>query len=463
MIDLKAIKKKLRELLLEEIDEPIKELKNKIPDSNEKYDSIILWESQLKDLEKEEMRGTVSNEDAVLRRNRLRQLLIDFINDLEESDFEEQVAKTEKTGGKKSYRTYFLIGIPVLLIAVLLLIFLPKVNNTDPYPPVDPEPDPNNPTVVDTCDQDLSQIDFIDLDTSLVYIIINADSSKALRSRDEKIEFSNIEELNTQSFDFYWRVKKGSEQNYAIAGYNSTFSLSADKNGIGLTKAVVIPNYSWKLIADSKNKALVYAFSVNTEQCITIDKDSSYLIDQTCCTTVLGENSNAIQFIGFPDPTLKYSINSKKDADLALRNRNNKHIRLTRLKGNEIPADQQWKIALISWQDLQPIWKVISLKDSNRLMRVAITNDNDLRRMNVLPKFRNENINQLERQDWYFIPDPADPTFYTLQSRYKWNNSTFYLEILNWRTGKREMKVQMIDNYINGDLYKLWSLRPIKK
>lgn len=89
---LENVKGNLRETLLEGIDETISALKAILPKHTEKMHSLILIESQLKDISKQQMRGVIAEPDAQLMRNKIRASLMDLINGLSPADLESRPA-----------------------------------------------------------------------------------------------------------------------------------------------------------------------------------------------------------------------------------------------------------------------------------------------------------------------------------------------------------------------------------
>ncbi len=85
---LEFLKANLRESLLKGIEETIDSLKELLPKNSDKYQSLILIQSQLLEVKRKVMHGTISEADAQLAKNRLRESLMELINSLEKADVE---------------------------------------------------------------------------------------------------------------------------------------------------------------------------------------------------------------------------------------------------------------------------------------------------------------------------------------------------------------------------------------
>jgi len=100
MKDLEQKKAKLREILIENLGDALKVLKDWLPDEVEKCQELILLEGQLKSINKEKIKGVIDYNQYQLGINKIRAKLLDFINDLEEIDFEVQPAASDDNSNK---------------------------------------------------------------------------------------------------------------------------------------------------------------------------------------------------------------------------------------------------------------------------------------------------------------------------------------------------------------------------
>lgn len=93
---LEFIKSNLRETLLKGIEDTLTSLKELLPKNSAKYQSLILLESQLNDLKRRTMHGTISEEASQLAKNRIRASLMDLINSIDPQDLEDQQQVSKK-------------------------------------------------------------------------------------------------------------------------------------------------------------------------------------------------------------------------------------------------------------------------------------------------------------------------------------------------------------------------------
>ncbi len=455
MIDLKSFKRELRDLLTEGIDLSINRIKEQLPEHTEKYEGIILFESQLKELERQELRGTISEDSLALRRNKLRQSLIDFIADLEERDFlETKEPAISKSAKAQSHQQNFLIvGIPALLLLILLFFFFRLENVPD-----DNLTDNTTDHTSAGCDFTFLQESSTNLSDALVYLILNADSSLGLYLEAGQLQWGSTSLLRNNPAAFYWKIEQKYPGIFYFNHYFQNIRLSTDSTGLTFLPDISIdPENEWKIVRSDQGS--YHLFAVASEKCLRPPSDSNATDTLICCGSLPKDNA-LIALKSFIDPGFEYAIRSKKDSSMLLRNRNSNHIRLTQIN-DRVPLDRRWIMSISDWRGLDPVWKIISRKDSSRLIRVAINTDMDFDKMNVLPKYRDEAIFHERQKEWQIIPDPINPNYYRLQSCYRLNGADFYLEIKEWKPNRKELRVQVVDEYIQGDLLKLWDFTPV--
>lgn len=455
MIDLKSFKRELRDLLTEGIDLPINRIKEQLPEQTEKYESIILFESQLKELERQELRGTISENSLALRRNQLRQSLIDFIADLEERDFlqTKEPAISKRAKAQSNQRKFLMVGIPALLLLTLLFFFFRRENV-----PNDNLTDNATDDTSAGCDSTFLQEGSANLSDALVYLILNADSSLGLCLEAGQLQWRSTSLLRNNPAAFYWKIEQKQPGIFYLNHYTQNIRLSTDSTGLTFLPDISIdPENEWKIVRSDQGG--YHLFAVASEKCLRPPLDSNATDTLICCGS-FPEDSALIALKSFIDPGFEYAIRSKKDSNMLLRNKNSNHIRLTQIN-DRVPLDRRWIMSIADWRGLNPVWKIISRKDSSRLIRVAINTDMDYDKMNVLPKERDEGILHDRQKEWLLVEDQLDPNFFLLQSCYRFGGNDFYLEIKEWKPGRRELRVQVVNNYIKGDLLKLWELIPV--
>ena len=89
------------------IDLVFKTLKQHIPASSIKYNGLIELEARYRENHKKIHKGTISNNEAILANNQIREALLVFIDGLEEKDFDPNISSANKKGqrtGKILYR-----------------------------------------------------------------------------------------------------------------------------------------------------------------------------------------------------------------------------------------------------------------------------------------------------------------------------------------------------------------------
>lgn len=108
MKNLPQIKTKLKQLLTKGIPEVLKGLKESLPEDAPKYGEVLLIEGRFNAENKKLLRGTQSNEELQIAYNQIRAALLDFIDGLQESDFNKNIetlpTKNNAQKGELLYR-----------------------------------------------------------------------------------------------------------------------------------------------------------------------------------------------------------------------------------------------------------------------------------------------------------------------------------------------------------------------
>ena len=92
MNNLSDIKRELREWIAEGIPETIKAIKAVLPPNSARREDLLLIEGLLKEINIKSLRRVISDEELQLAYNRIRESLMDLINNLEESDLSDAPA-----------------------------------------------------------------------------------------------------------------------------------------------------------------------------------------------------------------------------------------------------------------------------------------------------------------------------------------------------------------------------------
>lgn len=108
MKPIQDLKNELREKLPLGIDIALQSLKINIPADVEKYNDVILLEGRYRELHQNMLRGVMNDDEVQLEFNKLREAILNFINDLQEKDFVKQSAQQQTQAkakqGKILYR-----------------------------------------------------------------------------------------------------------------------------------------------------------------------------------------------------------------------------------------------------------------------------------------------------------------------------------------------------------------------
>lgn len=88
----------------------IKELKNLLPATSAKYNTLLQIEAELKEVKRQGLEGLLSPEELTRANNRIRRSLLDFIDGLEAADFDANAAPIAAAGGRK--RGHVLYRVP---------------------------------------------------------------------------------------------------------------------------------------------------------------------------------------------------------------------------------------------------------------------------------------------------------------------------------------------------------------
>ncbi|MCC6725502.1 MAG: hypothetical protein IT258_13420, partial [Saprospiraceae bacterium] len=99
MKTLQTIQNELRELVVQGNDLVLAALKKMLKPGTDRYKDYLALEGRYQDISRQLLQGVVSNEDATLEFNKIRQSIIDFIDGLLESDLPElSSSATSETG-----------------------------------------------------------------------------------------------------------------------------------------------------------------------------------------------------------------------------------------------------------------------------------------------------------------------------------------------------------------------------
>ena len=104
---LKQRKQKLKNLFAAGIDVVLKTLKQDLPETSVRYNELVILEARYREHHGKMMRGVISNDEAILETNKIREAILTFIDSLEEKDFQEGAQQVNKKGhrtGKILYR-----------------------------------------------------------------------------------------------------------------------------------------------------------------------------------------------------------------------------------------------------------------------------------------------------------------------------------------------------------------------
>ena len=92
------LKANLRESLLKGVNETIDSLRELLDVNSNKYESVILLQSRLKEVKRKAIHGTISEEAFQLEKNKIRESIIELINTMVPSDIESTSSKDKKEG-----------------------------------------------------------------------------------------------------------------------------------------------------------------------------------------------------------------------------------------------------------------------------------------------------------------------------------------------------------------------------
>ncbi len=99
MKTLQTIQNELRDLVPQGTDLVLAAFKKTLKPGSDKYNDYLALEGRYQDVSRQLLQGIISNEDATLEFNRIRQALIDFIDSIRESDIPELATATNTEGG----------------------------------------------------------------------------------------------------------------------------------------------------------------------------------------------------------------------------------------------------------------------------------------------------------------------------------------------------------------------------
>jgi hypothetical protein len=107
MIDLSKLQQEIKLLLADEgLATALDRLLQKIPSFSSKYNDLISLESRLNDVNRQKVKGIISQSELQLIYNQLRDLLLEFVDGLKEKDFEQPVAAPAPTDPRQGSILY---------------------------------------------------------------------------------------------------------------------------------------------------------------------------------------------------------------------------------------------------------------------------------------------------------------------------------------------------------------------
>ena len=89
------LRKKLRELSVNNLADALLECKELLPEGSEKYDLVMKMRASLQQLAKDKARGVITQDENGIRIARIQDAFFDFVSSLEEADFEPLAAKPD--------------------------------------------------------------------------------------------------------------------------------------------------------------------------------------------------------------------------------------------------------------------------------------------------------------------------------------------------------------------------------
>jgi formylglycine-generating enzyme required for sulfatase activity len=100
MLDLTKLKQTLRELVTDEgMEAALAELEKHLPTDVPKYNMLLQLKARHKEIDNQRIKNVVSNEQATLQYDKLRDEILTFFSGLQESDFSAETAKKANMGG----------------------------------------------------------------------------------------------------------------------------------------------------------------------------------------------------------------------------------------------------------------------------------------------------------------------------------------------------------------------------
>lgn len=98
---LSELKKELKDLLIEDLPAALQALRDLLPEHQEKYNTVVVMQGQLKDANKAYFRNTIDTDDFQQRLDTIRANCMDLISALGESDFADPIENTGEPDGTK--------------------------------------------------------------------------------------------------------------------------------------------------------------------------------------------------------------------------------------------------------------------------------------------------------------------------------------------------------------------------
>lgn len=98
---LSELKKELKDLLIEDLPAALQALRDLLPEHQEKYNTVVIMQGQLKDVNKAYFRNTIDTDDFQQRLDTIRANCMDLISALGESDFADPIENTSEPDGTK--------------------------------------------------------------------------------------------------------------------------------------------------------------------------------------------------------------------------------------------------------------------------------------------------------------------------------------------------------------------------
>ncbi|MEL7123143.1 MAG: hypothetical protein AAFO07_27080, partial [Bacteroidota bacterium] len=295
MKDLKLIQQELREIMLESVIDTFNALKKELIVENETYESVLLMESQWRELERESMRGTVGQNELMIGRNRVRQNLIDLINDLEENDLlisqiKEEPTKEENetteqkekvTDDTNQFRRTFLIILGVAALIILAIVLSTNSGKEEDEEDIlDPISTDTLVSCYDTTAGFLQQYS----NGQLAFLITAQDSSYVLGLNNDTLQLISKEQMLDSLVSTFWTIQVDTNGTGSLKALNREIYLTVDSNtNVYLDSTLAAESSNWLFKANDNNEYQI--ISQLNDQCLFFNQDAAAL-QLGCCDSL---------------------------------------------------------------------------------------------------------------------------------------------------------------------------------